>query len=508
MDKKSEGASSEAETASHSQGSGSVVSSPLPGRKFNRMSLVSNYSGIVQDADIDTIRYVNPEVKSESQHPLRMPSVKTISTRKTTTDSGSIKEPYSLPTNRAVSGRLRTPEKESTTTLDLPIPARSPRRPNSGIFESSTPDSSVRLQNAPQVPPPTSALPSPAPSPIKQDFNETDQQYVQPRIPSTTNYGSRHASINSQLDEIMSEVEIIRKDNGLTAAQVPVDFTNKSLPPSPTRENASLATAGSLPTDASMESNEQLHTTNTTGDSFHTAASESDPDWIDEGYAAADNEDEVMTATGASGPLNSRTLGSRPSTIRVLGTATPADSTIVAETSSLHSENTAANTITRTLDPHSRSPSKLQGFETTAEVAAATTKPVKRTSTVRRGQSIARSSMRSAYGQAQVARSPSPQHKKQNSKTSSGSGSGSSSSKKSMKPFSYNTLARLLNATDGIVIGQEFATLDMPKEERYLLEKIVSSISKLTANMMVNPNRYDQSCARLERVLNVLEGFD
>ncbi|GMG56538.1 unnamed protein product [Ambrosiozyma monospora] len=80
--------------------------------------------------------------------------------------------------------------------------------------------------------------------------------------------------------------------------------------------------------------------------------------------------------------------------------------------------------------------------------------------------------------------------------------------KKSIRPFSYDTLARLLNATDGIVIGQEFADLQIPTEEKYLIEKIVDSISRLTANMMLNPNRYDQGCQRLEKVLNALEGFE
>ncbi|CAI8497817.1 unnamed protein product [Pichia kudriavzevii] len=84
----------------------------------------------------------------------------------------------------------------------------------------------------------------------------------------------------------------------------------------------------------------------------------------------------------------------------------------------------------------------------------------------------------------------------------------STSSRNSLKPFSYETLAKLLNATDGIIIGQEFATLNIPSEEKFLIERIVDSISRLTANMMRNPARYDQSCARLERVLNVLEGFD
>lgn len=80
--------------------------------------------------------------------------------------------------------------------------------------------------------------------------------------------------------------------------------------------------------------------------------------------------------------------------------------------------------------------------------------------------------------------------------------------KNKLKPFSYETLAKLLNATEGIIIGQEFATLNIPTEEKFLIERIVDSISRLTANMMLNPARYDQSCARLERVLNVLEGFD
>ncbi|GME73996.1 unnamed protein product [Ambrosiozyma monospora] len=97
---------------------------------------------------------------------------------------------------------------------------------------------------------------------------------------------------------------------------------------------------------------------------------------------------------------------------------------------------------------------------------------------------------------------PARRHSKRSSKNLKGG------KKKSIRPFSYDTLARLLNATDGIVIGQEFADLQIPTEEKYLIEKIVDSISRLTANMMLNPNRYDQGCQRLEKVLSALEGFE
>ncbi|GMF99993.1 unnamed protein product [[Candida] boidinii] len=94
--------------------------------------------------------------------------------------------------------------------------------------------------------------------------------------------------------------------------------------------------------------------------------------------------------------------------------------------------------------------------------------------------------------------------KKKHKRRSNRSSKGSSKS----KPFNYDTLAKLLHATDGLVIGQEFNHLDMPSQEKYLVEQIIDSISRLSAGMMCNTNRYEQGCERLQKVVDMLEGFE
>lgn len=94
--------------------------------------------------------------------------------------------------------------------------------------------------------------------------------------------------------------------------------------------------------------------------------------------------------------------------------------------------------------------------------------------------------------------------KKKHKRRSNRSSKGSSKS----KPFNYDTLAKLLHATDGLVIGQEFNHLDMPSQEKYLIEQIIDSISRLSAGMMCNTNRYEQGCERLQKVVDMLEGFE
>lgn len=97
--------------------------------------------------------------------------------------------------------------------------------------------------------------------------------------------------------------------------------------------------------------------------------------------------------------------------------------------------------------------------------------------------------------------SPRRHHKSKRSSESDSSG-------KQVKPLSYHSLSKLLDATDGIAIGQEFAALNLPMEEKFLLERVVDSISRLTANMVVNPGRQDHTSQRLEKVLAALEDYD
>ncbi|SGZ53036.1 CIC11C00000000648 [Sungouiella intermedia] len=76
-----------------------------------------------------------------------------------------------------------------------------------------------------------------------------------------------------------------------------------------------------------------------------------------------------------------------------------------------------------------------------------------------------------------------------------------------LKPFSYNTLIHLLESVNGTVIGEEFESLNLPIQEKQMIEKIVDSLSRLTLDMVIDENRYDVGMERLEKAHRVLEGF-
>lgn len=77
----------------------------------------------------------------------------------------------------------------------------------------------------------------------------------------------------------------------------------------------------------------------------------------------------------------------------------------------------------------------------------------------------------------------------------------------SLKPFSYQTLISLLESTNGTVIGEEFSQLDLPAKEKQLIEKIIDALSRLSADMVLDRDRYEIGIRRLESALRVLEGF-
>ncbi|ODQ77096.1 hypothetical protein BABINDRAFT_163828 [Babjeviella inositovora NRRL Y-12698] len=75
------------------------------------------------------------------------------------------------------------------------------------------------------------------------------------------------------------------------------------------------------------------------------------------------------------------------------------------------------------------------------------------------------------------------------------------------KDFSVNRLMRILESTNGTLIGEEFESLDLPLKEKVLLEKIVDALSRLTADMVLDGSRFDEGCSRLQKALNALEGY-
>lgn len=84
---------------------------------------------------------------------------------------------------------------------------------------------------------------------------------------------------------------------------------------------------------------------------------------------------------------------------------------------------------------------------------------------------------------------------------------GRSTTKKEIRSFDNETIAELLNMTKGTLIGSEFANLGMQVEEKRLLERLVDSLSRLTADMILDPDRYHEGLKRLKKAIKALEGF-
>ncbi|KAG7725001.1 hypothetical protein KL933_004434 [Ogataea haglerorum] len=371
----------------------------------SRSSVMSEYSGIVQHADIDTVKYV---VDRDSDTSTTVPSerlseVKKINGSKIHYSSGakdlsgflketsplleeddkeSIRKPQVIPVIRPselLSDSFpRVPDKEQYTQLNLTIPARSPRRPLSGGFHS------------------------------------IDKLSTKPGRPSTDSSSSVRSSgrASGKFDDIMKEFEDLRSEIEAEAAQ---EQTSRNF--------------GVPPFNFHQYSPSQATSARTGADSFYTARSISESE--------DDNEKEETE------PLKKVNSGSTVS------------------------EESIFDQTAREQKPENAEGAPEDDYE---DIEEPEEKPVPQASTKTKKR----------------AKRP----------------------KSRIKSFSYDTLARLLNATDGIVIGQEFADLDIPADEKYLIEQVVDSLSRLTANMMLNPNHYQQGCERLERVLGALEGFD
>ncbi|QLG71938.1 hypothetical protein HG535_0C02900 [Zygotorulaspora mrakii] len=76
-----------------------------------------------------------------------------------------------------------------------------------------------------------------------------------------------------------------------------------------------------------------------------------------------------------------------------------------------------------------------------------------------------------------------------------------------IRSFDVDTLSQLLNVTKGTLIGAEFANLGIKVEEKRALERLVDSLSRLTADMVLDPERYQEGLKRLDKATRALEGF-
>lgn len=80
-------------------------------------------------------------------------------------------------------------------------------------------------------------------------------------------------------------------------------------------------------------------------------------------------------------------------------------------------------------------------------------------------------------------------------------------SKHHPKKFSEETLMQMLQVTEGTIIGQEFQNIGLEPLDKQLLERLVDSLSRLTADMIVDPDRHEESVKRLNKAIKALEGF-
>jgi hypothetical protein len=76
-----------------------------------------------------------------------------------------------------------------------------------------------------------------------------------------------------------------------------------------------------------------------------------------------------------------------------------------------------------------------------------------------------------------------------------------------IKKFNQDTLLQMLQLTEGTIIGQEFQNIGLEPTDKQLLERLVDSLSRLTADMIVDPERHDESVKRLNKAIRALEGF-
>ncbi|ODV96765.1 hypothetical protein PACTADRAFT_32263 [Pachysolen tannophilus NRRL Y-2460] len=82
----------------------------------------------------------------------------------------------------------------------------------------------------------------------------------------------------------------------------------------------------------------------------------------------------------------------------------------------------------------------------------------------------------------------------------------------SVSTFPYNlsnkNIAKLLEATDGGIIGEEFEKLDLPLDEKRYLEKLVDAVARLATDSMTDPERKEGTIERMKQALRILEGFE
>lgn len=546
------------------------LGSPIfPPSANNRFSMSSSYSGVVQNAEIDTIRYVVNDNSSRQytngrRSMNRSSEVRTVgsdlghresyrssaSTARTLAtstsqnpESSSIREAVILPTTTGepiLEGEESpgsAPDKENSVDLEHSVPARSSRRPIStciGDMESIT--EGVSTSDSHSIPASRrTSLIGPRVLPDKEISSSPKD-----------NASMRHArrlsrKLSGKFGELMQQVESLKSELDANP-QIPSSEHSPAKEDDTHQSNEdSDFSSGEITSKRNSASSANIPITPTSTASFHTAVS-NENDWEDE---EDDDDTDAASSVYSSTFTRNATLSERTKSVRTLQTgkshrtvlpvvsasigASGRNSTYTSSTPSkvntkpepmqtnteLAKKEAAMITSSGSEESSSSIQPSLQdsGSTKALDVPSTISHPVEAKSSEDFSVPVGKSTSRQGLTKTRPASTYSSVRKsvKRNSlarSSKSSAGKHSRHQSKGVSSFSYDTLARLLNATDGIVIGQEFSSLDMPVEEKYLLEKIVGSISRLTANMMLDPQRYDKSYARLEKALNILEGFD
>ncbi|GMM30862.1 Nba1 protein [Martiniozyma asiatica (nom. inval.)] len=382
-----------------------------------RSSFMSEYSGIIQHVDIDTIRYV----VDKNDEPFATSDKSNVSARIPKSNSGK-----SVPSLGRSIPESNISITASSSLNDLEIPQKSPRRsslnPNLNSIDQQS-ITKMTIRTSPKKQPPSSPLPPPkhsstiVKSPLK-DSNSFSSNSSQNHSRSSSS-ASRKA-LHGQLDDIMKEVE-----------------------------NLNI-----------MEDNKGLISTSSRGSgrsSFYTA-----DEFNDEYKDDVDSIDKYKNKSNSPSKKETR-LEKGLSLSTLMDTQLPPlehGVTVDSDGSPKRSHSRKSRTANR---QSSHSHSQRQ--------SSRTERSRKRHSHVSHRRSRSEKSYK-------------------------------------IKPFSYDTLAGLLNATDGIVIGQEFNELNIPADEKFLLETVIDSLSRVTANMIMNPERAQQGSARLQKALGILDGYE
>lgn len=66
---------------------------------------------------------------------------------------------------------------------------------------------------------------------------------------------------------------------------------------------------------------------------------------------------------------------------------------------------------------------------------------------------------------------------------------------------------KLVDLTQGTVIGSEFNSIGLHDEEKLLIERLVDSISKLTSDMLIDSKRKPETLRRIRAAIDALDGF-